>query len=84
MKAICSRQFRDDLLREETKYREISERLAGAFHERVAGQTREIIRWRGGDHVGPHGYPCRRTKPFTFFIYYQLQGDTILFPRSGP
>lgn len=79
MKAVFSSQFRDDLVREEEWYHEISERLAGAFRERVAGQTREIIRWRGGDHVGPHGFPCRRTKPFPFFIYYQVQGDTICF-----
>ena len=79
MKPIFSRQFRDDLAREERKYGEISERLAGAFHERVAGQAREIIRWRGGDHPGPHGFPCRRTKPFPFYIYYQVQGDTIYF-----
>lgn len=79
MKAIFSRQFRDDLAREEGRYHEISERLAGAFHERVAGQTREIIRWGGGDHVGPHGLPCRRSKPFPFYISYQVQGDTIYF-----
>lgn len=79
MKAIFSRQFRDDLLREEASYCEISDRLASAFHERVAGQTREIIRWSGGDHVGPHGFPCRRTKPFPFFIYYQVHGDSIYF-----
>ena len=81
MKAVFSRQFRDDLAREEGRYGEISGRLAGAFRERVAGQTREIIRWSGGDHVGPHGFPCRRMKPFSFYIYYQVQG---LFPRFGP
>ena len=79
MRAIFSRQFRADLLREEAKYREISERLAGAFHERVAGQTREIVRWQGGDNAGPHGFPCRRTKPFPFFIYYQVHGEAIYF-----
>ena len=79
MKAIFSRQFRADLLQEQAKYREISERLASAFLERVAGQTREIIRWQGGDHIGPHGFPCRRTRPFPFFICYQVQGDTLYF-----
>ena len=79
MKAIFSRQFREDLAREERKYAEISDRLAGAFRERVAGQAREIIRWRGGDHAGPHGCPCRRTKPFPFYIYYQVQNNTIYF-----
>ena len=79
MKAIFSRQFKTDLLREEAKYRSISEQLASAFHERIAGQTREIIRWNGGDHVGPHGLPCRRTKPFPYYIYYSVLGDTIYF-----
>ena len=79
MKAIFSRLFRDDLVREEARYREISDRLASAFRERVAGQTREIIRWGGGDHVGPHGFPCRRTKPFSFYIYYEVKRDTIYF-----
>lgn len=77
MKAIFSRRFCDDLLRETDRYREISERLAGDFHERFAGQARELIRWCGGDHVGPHGFPCRRTKPFPFFIYYQVKSDTV-------
>jgi hypothetical protein len=77
--AIFSRLFRDDLVREEARYREISERLAGAFHERVAGQAREIIRWSGGDHVGPHGFTCRRTKPFPFYIYYEVKDETIYF-----
>ena len=44
MKAVFSRLFRDDLAREEARYREISERLAGSFRERVAGQSREIVR----------------------------------------
>jgi hypothetical protein len=79
VKAIFSRQFRADLLREEAKYEAIAERLASAFRERVAGQTREIIRWQGGDHVGPHGFPCRRTRPFPYYIYYSVQGDTIYF-----
>ena len=79
MKAIFSRAFRTDLAREKAKYREISERLAGAFHERVAVQTREIIQRGGGDHVGPHGFPCRRAKPFPFYIYYEARGETIYF-----
>ena len=79
MKAIFSRQYRHDLHREEANYRDISERLASAFRERVAGQTREVIRWKGGDHVGPHGFPCRRTRPFPFYIYYSIRGDVIYF-----
>lgn len=66
MKAVFSTRFRADLLREEIKYREVSERLATALRERVAGQVSEVIRWR-------------RTKPFPFFIYYKLQGEAIHF-----
>ena len=68
MKAVFSTRFKAELLEAETKYGEISDRLAGELRERVAGQAREIIRWQGGDHVGPHGFPRRRTKPFPFFI----------------
>lgn len=79
MKAVFSTQFKADLLAVEKNYCEISERLAGELRERVAGQAREIIRWRGGDHLGPHGFPCRRTKPFPFFIYYEVRNETIYF-----
>jgi hypothetical protein len=79
VKVVFSRQFKRDLLSEELKYSAISERLGTAFRERVAGQTREVIRWKGGDHVGPHGFPCLRTGPFPFYIYYSVQADTIYF-----
>ena len=79
MKAVFSTRFKADLLQAEGKYGEISDRLAGELRERVAGQAREIIRWQGGDHTGPHGFPCRRTKPFPFFICYEVCNDTIYF-----
>ncbi len=79
MKAVFSSRFKADLLQAGAKYGEISDRLAGELRERVAGQAREIIRWQGGDHVGPHGFPCRRTKPFPFFICYEVRNDTIYF-----
>lgn len=79
MKAVFSTRFKVDLLEAQSKYRDISDRLAGELRERVAGQAREIIRWKGGDHLGPHGFPCRRTKPFPFFIYYEVRNDTIYF-----
>lgn len=79
MKAVFSTRFKADLYSAEAKYSEISERLAGELRERVAGQAREIIRWKGGDHVGPHGFPCRRTKPFPFYLYYEVRNDTIWF-----
>ena len=84
MKAVFSRQFKADLLDAESKYREISDRLASAFHERVSGQAREVIKWKGGDHVGPHGFPCRRTKPFPFYLYYEIREDVIYFLALVP
>jgi hypothetical protein len=77
--AVFSSSFKTDLVREETKYAEVSERLSGDLHERVAGLVREVIKWKGGDHVGPHGFPCRRAKPFPFYIYYKIEGETIYF-----
>ncbi len=79
MKVVFSKRFKADLLAKEAKYNEVSERLGSAFQERVAGQTREIIKWMGGDHVGPHGFPCRRTRPFPYYIYYTVEADTIYF-----
>jgi len=77
VKVVLGRQFQISLLKEEMRYREISDRLASAFHERIAGLVREIVRRKGGDHVGPHGFPCRRTRPFPFYIYYQIRGETL-------
>ena len=79
MKVVFSNRFKTDLLKQEAKYAEISERLGSAFRERVAGQAREVIKWKGGDHVGPHGFPCRHAKPFPFYIYYAVEADTIYF-----
>jgi len=76
VKIIFGRRFEISLLNEEMKYRQISDRLANAFHQRIAGQLREIVRREGGDHVGPHGFPCRRAKPFPFYIYYQIREET--------
>jgi hypothetical protein len=79
VKAVFGTRFKTDLLEAEARYAEISPRLAGSLRERIAGQVREIIRWGGGDHVGPHGFPCRRTKPFPYYIYYKIEGDSVCF-----
>jgi hypothetical protein len=79
VKAVFSSRFKTDLDAEAERYRSISDRLASAFVERVAGQASEIIKWKGGDHVGPHGFPCRRTTPFPFYICYSVDSDTIYF-----
>jgi hypothetical protein len=79
VKAIFSSQFKADLFKAETRYGEISPKLAAVLRERIAGEVREVIRRGGGDHIGPHGFPCRRTKPFPFYICYKVQGGTLFF-----
>lgn len=79
MKAIFSRGLKADLDAGVERYRAVSERFSSAFKERVAGQAREIIKWEGGDHVGPHGFPCRRTTPFPFYICYFVEAGKIYF-----
>jgi hypothetical protein len=44
VKAVFSSRFKADLDVEAEKYRAISDRLANAFTERIAGQAREIIK----------------------------------------
>jgi hypothetical protein len=46
VKAVFSARFKADLNREEAKYAEVSTKLASAFRERIAGQTREVIKWK--------------------------------------
>lgn len=79
MRAVFSKAFKAELLAKEQTYNEVSRRLGSAFRERIASQVREIVKWKGGDHVGPHGFPCRRTKPYPYYIYYQVVGNTIYF-----
>ena len=79
MKAVFSSRFKTDLLAAEKRYEKISKSLVRSLRKRIASQAREIIRRGGGDHLGPHGYPCRRAKPFPFYIYYKVDSDTIFF-----
>jgi hypothetical protein len=77
MKIVFSSLFRDDLRRETERYTEISPRLGEDFSVRVKTAVRTVVRWQGGDHVGPHGFPCRRCRPFPFLLYYHLEGDIL-------
>ena len=79
MKAVFSSLFKSDLLEEAERYDAISLRLGQEFRGRVEEAARAVIHWNGGDHVGPHGYPCRRCRPFPFLVYYQIESDTIYF-----
>jgi hypothetical protein len=77
--AVFSSLFKSDLFAEGTRYDAISVRLGQEFRGRVKEASRAVIHWNGGDHIGPHGYPCRNCRPFPFLVYYEIQGDTIYF-----
>jgi hypothetical protein len=77
--AVFSSLFKKDLVEAETRYYSISDRLGSDLHERVKNAVRSIIRLEGGDHVGPHGFPCKRCRPFPFYICYQIEGNTVYF-----
>lgn len=79
MNAVFSSYFKRDLLDAETRYFSISDRLGNDLHERVKNAVRSVVRWGGGDHVGPHGFPCKHCRPFPYYIYYRIEGDTVYF-----
>lgn len=69
--------FKRDLLEAEGRYLAISSRLGDDFHARVKEAVRTIIVRNGGDHVGPHGFRCRKCRPFPYLVYYELEGDDL-------
>jgi hypothetical protein len=77
--AVFSSHFKEDLLEAETRYYTISDRLGSDLHERVKNTVRTVILLEGGDHVGPHGFPCKHCRPFPFYICYHIEGDTVYF-----
>ena len=77
MKIVFSSLFKEDLAEATEKYALISPRLGDDFYARVKECIRAIVRWRGGDHVGPHGYPCKRCRPFPYLLYYEITGDVL-------
>ena len=89
MRVVLSQPFKDDLLHAETHYFRISATLGEKMHSRVKESIRNIVRRRGGDHVGPHGYRCKRCAPFPWLVYYELVGEelrilALLHERSDP
>lgn len=69
--------FKRDLLEAETRYAAISLKLGDDFHARVKEAVRTIIIRSGGDHFGPHGFRCRKCRPFPYLIYYEMEADDL-------
>ena len=77
MRVVFSTLFQKDLREAGARYADISPKLGEEFHERVREATLTIIRRGGGDHVGSHGFPCRKCRPFPYLICYQLEGENL-------
>lgn len=55
----------------------ISPNLGEDFHARVKEAVRTVLVRGGGDHVGPHGFRCRKCRPFPYLVYYELEGEDL-------
>jgi hypothetical protein len=69
--------FKSHLLDAETRYATVSPKLGDDFYARVKEAIRTIVVRNGGDHVGPHGYPCRKCRPFPYLVYYEIVGEEV-------
>lgn len=74
MKVVFSTLFREELRTATDFYAAISPRLGEDFVARVEAAVRMVLLWQGGDHVGPHGFPCR---PFPYLLHNEIEGETL-------
>lgn len=77
MSVTFSSVFKKDLLEAGTRYAAISPKLGEDFHVRVKEAVRTVIVRGGGDHLGPHGFRCRRCRPFPYLMYYEFEGEML-------
>lgn len=77
MRIVFSALFERDFADAQSRYADISPQLGANFRERVKANVRVILQWKGGDHVGPHGFRCRRCRPFPYLIYYEIEAETL-------
>jgi plasmid stabilization system protein ParE len=77
MKLVLSSEVKSDLAEAERYYEAISGALASDFRAEAAATVRTILQRGGGDHIGPHGFPCRRCVRFPYVIYYEAGTDVL-------
>jgi hypothetical protein len=77
VKVVLGAFFRRGRLQARRYYARRSERLVDEFDDEVQAIIRVIAERKGGDHVGPHGHPCRRCPSFPYLVYYRIVGETL-------
>lgn len=77
MKVVLAAVFKRSRLQARRYYAGISQRRVNELDDQIQGVIRVIAERKGGDHVGPHGYPCRRCSSFPYLIYYVIAGETL-------
>ena len=77
MNVVFSSAFKRDLQEASTWYTSILPGLGAEFGERMRSVVQSIIVREGGDHIGPHGFRCRKCRPFPHLVYYQISDDTL-------
>jgi plasmid stabilization system protein ParE len=78
VKVVFNADSRQDFRKARKHYAGISQRRVDDFDHQVKEVIRTIIERKGGDHVGPHGFPCRRCPPYPYLVYYRIAGETLL------
>ncbi len=69
--------FKRDLIDAEERYSEISPKLGDDFRARVKEIVRAVALRGGGDHFGPHGFRCRKCRPFPYLLYYEIEANDL-------
>ena len=77
MRIVLGTGVKTDLAEAERYYGAISPNLGADFRAQAAEAVRTIATRGGGDHVGPHGFRCRRCVRFPYLIYYEIEGDVL-------
>lgn len=77
MKVVLGAVFKQARAKARKHYAGISRLCVDNFDRHVTEAIRTIMERKGGDHVGPHGFPCRRCSPFPYLVYYRIAGETL-------
>jgi hypothetical protein len=77
VKIVLGAVFKRGLRKARKDYAGISQRRADDLHQQVKEVIRTIVQRKGGDHVGPHGFPCRRCSPFPYLVYYRIEAEKL-------